>query len=118
MVTLTQAQTGILRFVEREIAPNLSTMEKIVVGGAINLVSGKLPTLIGKYADNKLFSALEIYDKEQGRIDLDALYNAVKPYLGNDQIPVPVRVPVIGVDLNLKFTQRDVDTLYRYIKEA
>lgn len=118
MVSLTQAQTGILRFVEREIAPNLSMMERIVVGGAINLVSGKLPTLIGNYMDNKLFAALEIYDKEQGRIDLDALYNAVKPYLGNDPIEVPVKVRPIGVDLNLKFTQRDVDTLYRYIKEA
>lgn len=118
MVTLTQAQTGILRFVEKEIAPNLSMMEKIVVGGAINLVSGKLPTLIDKYADNKFFTALEIYDKEQEKLDIEALYNAIKPYLGAEAIPVPVKVPGIGVDLNLKFTQRDVDTLYRYIKEA
>lgn len=118
MVTLTQAQTGILRFVEKEIAPNLSMMEKIVVGGAINLVSGKLPTLIDKYADNKIFSVLKIYDKEQGKLDIEALYNAVKPYLGAETIPVPVKVPVIGVDLNLKFTQRDIDTLYKYIKEA
>ncbi len=118
MVTLTQAQTGVLRFVEKEIAPNLSMVEKIVVGGAINLVSGKLPTLIDKYADNKIFSVLEIYDKEQGKIDIEALYNAIKPYLGAEAIPVPVKVPVIGIDMNLKFTQRDIDTLYRYIKEA
>lgn len=118
MVTITQAQTGILRFVEREIAPNLSMLEKIVVGGAINLVSGKLPTFIDKYAGNQFFAALELYDKEQGRIDIDALYNAVKPYLGAEAIPVPVKLPGIGIDLNLKFTQRDVDSLYRYIKEA
>lgn len=118
MVTIKQAQTGILRFVEREIAPNLSTMEKIIVGGAINLVAGKLPALIDKYAGNKFFTAIDIYNAEQGSIDLDALYNAVKPYIGAESIPVPVRVPVVGVDLNLKFTQRDTDSLYRHIKEA
>lgn len=118
MVTITQAQTGILRFVQQEIAPNLSMREKVVVGGAINLVSGKLPTIIDKYASNQFFTALEIYDKEQGKLDIEALYNAVKPYLGAEAIPVPVKVPGIGIDLNLKFTQRDIDTLYRYIKEA
>lgn len=118
MVTITQAQTGILQFVERDIAPNLSMMERIVVGGAINLVSGKLPALIDHYMGGKFFSALEVYDKERGTLDIDALYNAIKPYLGADPIPVPVKVPGIGVDLNLKFTQRDVDALYKYIKEA
>lgn len=118
MVTITQAQTGILRFVEQEIAPNLSMMERIIVGGAINLVSGKLPVLIDKYANNKFFTALEVYDREQAKLDIEALYNAIKPYMGTDPIPVPIKVPGIGVDLNLKFTQRDVDTLYRYIKEA
>lgn len=118
MITITQAQTGILRFVEKEIAPNLSMLEKIVVGGAINLVSGKLPTLIDKYAGNQFFSALEIYDKEQGRIDIDALYSAISPYLGADAVPIPVKVPSVGIDLNLKFTQRDLDSLYRYMKEA
>lgn len=118
MVTLTQAQTGILKFVEREIAPNLSMMEKIVVGGAINLVSGKLPALADNYMGNKFFTALEVYDKEHGKMDIDALYNAIKPYMGVDPITVPVKIPAIGIDLNLKFTQKDVDTLYKYIKEA
>lgn len=118
MVTLAQAQAGILKFVEREIAPNLSMIEKIVVGGVINLVSGKLPVLVDNYMSSKFFTSLEIYDKEQGKIDIDALYNAIKPYVGVDPITIPVKIPGIGVDLNLKFTQRDIDTLYKYIKEA
>lgn len=118
MVTLTQVQNGVLKFVERQIAPHLSMMEKIVVGGAINLVSGKFPALIDNYMGGKFFTALEVYDKEQGRLDIDALYNAVKPYIGVDPISIPVKVPGIGVDLNLKFTQKDIDTLYKYIMEA
>lgn len=118
MVTITQAQTGILRFVEHDIAPSLSMLEKIVVGGAINLVSGKLPVLIDNYMGNKFFAALEVYDKDQGHLDIDALYNAVKPYIGVDPVAIPVSIPGIGINLNLKFTHRDIDTLYRYIKEA
>lgn len=118
MVTLAQAQNGILKFVELEIAPNLSMIERIIVGGAINLVSGKLPALADNYMGNKFFSTLEVYDKKQGKMDIDALYNAVKPYMGVDPVSIPVKIPGIGVDLNLKFTQQDIDTLYKYIKEA
>lgn len=118
MVTISRIQSGLIRFVEHDIAPNLSMLEKIVVGGAINLFSDKLPVVVDKYANNKMFSALEIYNREQGTLDVDALYNAIKPYIGMDPVPIPVKVPMIGVDLNLKLTQREIDTLYRYIKEA
>lgn len=118
MVTISQAQAGIIRFVEREVAPTLSMLEKIFVGGAINLVSGKLPEIISKYADNKFFSALGIYDGTNATLDIDALYNAIKPYVGVDGVPVPVKIPFVNIDMNLKFTQRDIDTLCRYIKEA
>lgn len=64
---------AILEFVERQITPHLSMMEKIVVGGAINLVSRKFPALIDNYMGGKFFTALEVYDKEQGRLDIDAL---------------------------------------------
>lgn len=114
MVSIANAQTGIIRFVEREIAPSLSMLEKVVVGGVMNLISGKLPQMISKIADNKLFSALDIYDGE--KIDIDALYNAIKPYIGVDPIPVPIKVPVLGIDLNLVFSQREVETLYKYLK--
>lgn len=114
MVTISQAQAGILKFVERNIAPSLSMLEKVVVGGAMNLISDRLPALIDKYADNKFFDALGVYDKTRGEIDIDALYNAVTPYLGVD--PIPIDIPVVG--LKMKVTRREVDDLYRYIKEA
>lgn len=114
MVSIANAQTGIIRFVEREIAPSLSMLEKVVVGGVMNLISGKLPQIIAKITDNKLFAALDIYDGE--KIDIDALYNAIKPYIGIDPIPLPIKVPVLGIDLNLVFSQREVETLYKYLK--
>lgn len=118
MVTISRIQNGIIRFVEREIAPSLSMLEKIAVGGTINLFSGKLPLVIDKFAGNKMFSLLEIYNREQGTLDMDALYDAIRPYVGVDPISIPVKVPMLGIDLNLKFTQSDIDTLFKYIKEA
>lgn len=114
MVTIAQAQAGILKYIERNIAPSLSMLEKVVVGGTMNLVSDKLPEVIDKYADNKFFCTLGVYDKEHGEIDVDALYNAVTPYIGVD--PIPLDIPI--VKLKLKITRREVDDLYRYIKEA
>lgn len=114
MVNIAQVQQGVVRFVDAEIVPSLSATERLVVGGGIGLVAAKLPALMEPYANNPFISTLGLYDPEHEEVDIDALYNAVKPYIGAD--PIPVTVPFIG--LKLKFTQREFDTLYRYIKEA
>lgn len=80
----------------------------------MGLVAAKLPVLLKQYANHQLVSTLGLYDPEHEEVDIDALYNAVKPYIGAD--PIPVAVPFVG--LKLKFTQREIDTLYKYIKEA
>ncbi len=114
MVKIEQVQKGLVRFVDTEIVPSLSIMEKVVVGGGMGLVSAKLPEIVERYADHKMVTALNLYDQERREIDLDAVYNAAKPYIGPD--PIPVTIP--GVGLTLKFTKREFDTLYKYIKEA
>lgn len=114
MVTITQMQQGIVRFVDTEITTRLSITEKLVVGGGMGLITAKLPELIKRYANTPFVAALGLYDPEHEEVDIDALYNAVKPYIGAD--PIPVTVPFVG--LKLKFTQREIDTLYKYIKEA
>lgn len=47
-------------------------------------------------------------------IDIDAVYEAARPYIGAD--PIPVKIPVIGVTLRL--TAAEIERLYTYIKEA
>lgn len=114
MVTIAQVQQGVAKFVDTEIVPRLSAVEKLVVGGGAGLITAKLPELAKQYSGNKFVSAMGLYDAEHGEIDLDALYNAIKPYIGAD--PIPVTIPYVG--LKLKFTQCEIDTLYKYIKEA
>lgn len=114
MVTISQVQQGVAKFVDAEVIPRLSTLEKLVVGSGAGLITAKLPDVLNKYTDNKIFSALGLYDPERGEIDIDALYNAAKPYISAD--PIPVKIPMVGI--TLKMTQREIDTLYRYIKEG
>lgn len=114
MVTIQQAQFGIARFIDSEIIPRLSIVEKVVVGGGGALLTSKLPNTLEALTENKLINVLGVYDREHGEIDIDALYEAVKPYLGVD--PIPMNIPFLGI--TLKFTQREFETLYQYIKEA
>lgn len=114
MVTISKVQAGVVRFIDAEVVSRLSALERIVVGGGGGLIASKLPAMLDAYADNRLVSALGIYDREHGEVDVDALYNAMKPYISAD--PIPVTIPFVG--LTLKFTQREIDTLYKYIMEA
>lgn len=114
MVTIEQTQKGIARFIDAEIVPRLSVVEKLVVGGGAGILTSKLPAMLDVLAENKLIGAMGIYDREHGEIDIEALYNAAKPYIGAD--PIPVKIPAVGI--TLKFTQREIDTLYKYIMEG
>lgn len=114
MVTIEQARRGLVKFVNAEIVPGLSLSERVLVGGWANLAAAKLDRILDNYAQSKMISILEIYDRDNGAVDLDAVYEAVKPYIGPD--PIPAKIP--GLGLTVKMTQREVDALYKYIKEA
>lgn len=114
MVTINQVQRGMTEFVDREIIPHLSGFERVVVGGGAGLISAKLPAVMDSLMDTPVVSALSLYDKAGQMVDIDAVYNAVKPYIGNEQFPV--KIPVAGV--TLKMGQAEIAKLYQYIKEG
>ncbi len=111
MVRIDRVQSGVLAFIDREIMPALSGWEKVIVGGGICLAAGNLPAIISKYP---VLDTIGIYDAENGAIDVDALYNAMLPYIGNDRFPV--KIPMTGI--TIKFGRPELDALYRSIKEA
>lgn len=114
MVSIAQAQRGIVKFIDAEVISRLSVVERLVVGGGGGLVAAKLPELLKTLTGNKFAAVMGLYDAEHGEIDIESLYNAIKPYIGAD--PIPVTIPLVGI--TLKFTQREIDTLYKYIMEA
>ena len=114
MVTIAQVQRGVAEFMDREVVPHLQGFEKIVVGTGGGLIAAKLPELMDKVADHPLLSVLNLYNKQSGELDLDALYSAMEPYIGTE--PFALKIPVIGV--TLKMGKQEIRDLYNYIKGA
>lgn len=114
MVSINKIQKGLAMFIDREVIPSLSVMEKVLVGTGAGLVVAKLPEVLKQYAKHPFLAALGVVDLEQGMVDIPALYNAAQPYIGAD--PIPFKIPL--VDITLKMGKREIDALYRYIMEA
>ena len=114
MVTIAQAQQGIAAFIEKEVIPQLSGFEKIIVGAGGGLLNAKLPELMGKIADHPMLSVLNIYNKKTGEVDVDAIYSAVEPYVGSE--PFALKIPVVGI--TMKMGRQEIRDLYNYIKGA
>ena len=113
MVTISQIQRGFVKFVDNEVAVAFTGWQKAVVAGAAGLLAANFPNLVNTYAAHPIVAALGVYDPQSGSVNIDALYNAFVPKMGQEKIPITI--PRIGT---IKMGQPEVDALMRYIKEA
>lgn len=111
MIPMDKVQRGLAAFIDRELAPSLTGWDKVLVAGGAGLAVAKLPNLIAQYP---IVTTMGIYNKENNMVDIDALYQAAAPYIGVEALPV--KVPMLGI--TVKMGKQEIDTLYRYIKEA
>lgn len=111
MVSMDKVQRGLAAFLDRELIPSLSGWDKVLVGGGAGILTAKLPQVIAQYP---VVAALGLYDTANNQVDIDALYNAVTPYIGTEALPV--KIPVVGI--TIKVGKQEIDALHRYIKEA
>lgn len=113
MVTISQIQRGFVQFIDNEVAVAFSGWQKAVVAGGAGLLAANFPNLVNTYAAHPVVAALGVYDPQSGSVNIDALYNAFVPKMGQDKIPITI--PKIGT---IKMGQPEIDALIRYIKEA
>lgn len=111
MVTMEKVQRGLAAFIDRELIPSLSGWDKVLVGGGAGLAVAKLPQLIAQYP---IAATLGVYDMERNQVDIDAVYQAIGPYIGTEALPV--KLPMLGI--TVKLGRAEIDTLYKYIKEV
>ena len=114
MVTIQKVQSGLTRFVDTELIPNLSGWDKVLIGGACGLLASNLPKIVAGYASDPMICALGIYDPDTQTIDIDKAYQAILPYLGAEQFPI--KIPKVGI--TIKVGKNEIDRLYKCIKEA
>lgn len=113
MATIPQIQKGFAKFIDTHIAGAFSGWQKGVVVGGATLMAANLPNLVKAYGQNPAVAVLGIYNPETGFVDLDSLYNAFVPNMGNDKIPVTI--PKVAT---IKIGKEEIDVLMQYIKEA
>ena len=111
MVSMDKVQKGVAAFLDRELIPNLSGWDKVLVGGGAGIAVAKLPKIVEMYP---IITYLDIYDKEKNQMDIDTLYQAVTPYIGSETLPL--KIPYLGI--TIKVGKPQVDALYQYIKET
>lgn len=111
MVTVRQVQSGITRYVDNDLLPHLDGMKKIALGVYMGLASENIGAAIMQYKDHPAVAMLGVIS-EDGKIDIDKLYNTVRPMFDQKQ---SMDFPLIG---RVNFDAQDVEKLYRYINEA
>ena len=114
MVHIEKLQAGLARFIDREVVPALSGWEKVIIGSAGGIMSAKLPDILSQYFGSGFAPMLGIYDAQAQMVDIEAVYNAVLPRIGEEKLPI--KLPGLGV--TLKIGKQEIDLLYRYIMEA
>ena len=113
MATINQIQKGFVRFVDSDLATAFEGWQRALVVGGATLLAANIPRLANEYGASPMVSAMGIYNRDAGTVDVDNLYKAFVPHLGGDKIPIAL--PGIGT---IKMGKEELDLLVRYIKEA
>lgn len=103
-VSVDQVQNGIISYIEREIAPQASSVKKFGIYFAMPLIRNKIP----HYLATARSIAPELFD-DAGNIDIDKTYNMAK-----DAIRRSGQVVFMGIIFN----ETDVDKLYAHMRPA
>lgn len=114
MVTINQVQRGVTMFLDRDVIPHLTDMERIIVGGGGNLLVATLPAVMDNLAKHPFLGALGVYNKDDGLVDIDSIYQAISPYIGSESLALTIP----WVNVTLKMSQREITALFNYIKEG
>lgn len=115
MVTINQIESGAVKYIDAEIAPNIPVhvpngqLKKVAfLAGAAYAVRKN----VQQYASHPMLVQMGAVD-EKGNVDLDGLLEAARSTVPKDGLQVTV--PILG---ELTFFVEDLDRLATYIKEA
>ena len=108
MVSYTELQTRLARFVDTEMLPHMTGGKKILLGGYAALATKNAAGVL-QAAKDKPLVAMTGAVSEEG-VDVDALFSAVSPDINE---PVMISFPIIG---DFRLDRSDWEKLYRYLK--
>lgn len=111
MATAEQIRAGVGSYIERYIMPRLDSKRQFLVGMVYGVASGRVDALVQAACGSPALRALGIV-RENGEIDLDALYNAALNQM-QAQKKLEIDVPLLG---EFAFDEGDLRELYNAIE--
>lgn len=94
MVTVEQIKAGIGDYLQAKIMPMLDSKRQFVLGMAYGMGAGTIDALIAEAGKNQIVKAMGLID-ENGRVDIDALYNAAIEQMQVQQ-RLQIDIPLMG----------------------
>lgn len=111
MVTLSQVQNGLVKYLDTEIMPQINGWQKWVFGAAMSVSLSKAANILNELKENAFIKMLDIID-ENDKIDIDTIYQEFRKQAQKG--PVTFNVPIVNLPLTLN--SADIDKMYQLIK--
>lgn len=110
MASAEQLQAGIGSFLQKRIMPKLDSTRQFLLGTVYGLGAARMEAVMAQAAKIPALQALGVV-RENGEIDLDALYNAAYAQM-QAQGKVKIELPMLG---EFAFDSEDLRELYQEI---
>ena len=94
MVTVEQIKAGLGDYLQANIMPRLDNKRQFVLGMAYGMGASKIDALIAEAGKNQIVKVMGLID-ENGRVDIDALYNAAIAQMQAQQ-QLQIDIPLMG----------------------
>ena len=108
MISYTELQTRLARFIDNEMLPHMTGGKRILLGVYAALATKNAAVMLQSAKDKPLVAMTGAVSAEG--VDVDALFSAVSPYINE---PVTLSLPVVG---DFRLDRSDFEKLYRYLK--
>lgn len=106
-----QVMKGLTKFIDVELVPKMSGLQKWAFGTACGIALKRGEDMFHQFKNHELLKTLQLVDGD--KINVDEIYVELKKQAHNS--PIEINVPMIGC---IKLNHSDVETLHSYIVSA
>ena len=110
MYNYNKVMSGVTKFIDNEIVSNLHDWRSWLLGSALGISLSKFDSVFDELKKNEFVKMLGVIKGDM--IDVDTIYKELKKQANKG--PITFTIPLVGA---LTLSDKDVDSLYRYIIE-
>jgi hypothetical protein len=110
MYNYNKVMSGVTKFIDNEIVSNLHDWRSWLLGSALGISLSKFDSVFDELKKNEFVKMLGVIKGDM--VDVETIYKELKKQATRG--PITFTIPLVGA---LTLSDKDVDSLYRYIIE-